>query len=54
MESMARKPNRHCSFVGRLEALLAWMMLGLLVIGAYLIAHQMGIWLALKFAGGEG
>jgi hypothetical protein len=54
MDSMARKPNRHCNIVGGLEAILAWMLLGLLVVGAYLTVHEMGIWMALKFMGGEG
>jgi hypothetical protein len=52
MDSMARKPNRHCKIVGKLEAIAGALVVAIILASAYLIAQQVWIWLVLKFAGG--
>jgi hypothetical protein len=54
MVTMARKRKTHCSFVGKLEAIAGAVVVAIILTSAYLIAHQVWIWLGVKFAGGEG
>jgi hypothetical protein len=54
MVTMARKRGKHYSFVGWRETIAGAVVVAIILTSAYLIAHQVVIWLALKFAGGEG
>jgi hypothetical protein len=54
MNDMARKRESHCNFVGKLEAVAGAVVVAIILTSVYLIGQQVWIWLALKFAGGEG